>query len=311
MLAPVDDSNPPESIALEAWLSQLIQAGRSSHTLKAYRRDVIQFLTFLQAKHYTLADIERRMLNEFATQRLEQDAIAASSLQRELSAVRHFLGFLVAQGQLAHNPAQHFTITRPARPLPDMLDPEVLNQLLDQAPPTDRDAARLWIRDHAILELLYSSGLRVAELVQLNLTDIDFNRALVTVQGKGNKTRIVPIGRKAMQALQTWLPHRELWLLDTEPALFVSERLGTRLSTRTVERRVLVQAKRAGLAQHVYPHLLRHCFASHILASSGDLRAVQELLGHANLNTTQIYTHLDYAQLAKVYDTAHPRAKKN
>lgn len=296
--------------SLSEWLQGLQLAGRSKHTLKAYARDVGQFLAFLQQQNLALQQLDLALLTRFAGQRIEQDGLAPSSLQRELSAIRLFLDQLVQQGQLQHNAAKHFKIKRPARPLPHVVDAEVLSQLLDQPAPDTRDDARLWLRDRAILELLYSSGLRVAELVGLNVADVDVSRGLVTVTGKGNKTRIVPVGRKALGALADWLPHRALWQEDIEPALFISEQRGTRLTVRTVERRVALQAMRAGVPQHLHPHLLRHCFASHVLTSSGDLRAVQDMLGHASISTTQIYTHLDFAHLSQVYDGAHPRAKK-
>ncbi|RYZ86879.1 MAG: tyrosine recombinase XerC, partial [Moraxellaceae bacterium] len=159
-----------------------------------------------------------------------------------------------------------------------------------------------------------SSGLRLTELAKLTLSQLDLARGLVTVLGKGNKTRVIPVGSKAREAIAVWLILRQQWLAaqqnPVETAIFISERSGKGLSTRQIERRVSLQAARAGISQHLHPHLLRHCFASHLLASSGDLRAVQELLGHADISTTQIYTHLDFAHLAKVYDSAHPRAHK-
>lgn len=297
--------------ALDQWLDGLAIQQRSAHTLKAYRRDVGQLLAFLQRDGQDdWSSLDRTLIGQYAGQRIEQDGLAPSSLQRELSAVRQFGDWLVAQGLLTANPTQQFKIKRPTRPLPAMMDAEVLNQLLDQPAPTDPMDARLWVRDRAMLELLYSSGLRLSELAGLSLTDIDLSRGLVTVLGKGNKTRILPIGRKALAALADWLPHRELWIEGVESALFISEQRGTRLSGRTIERRVTAQALRAGIDQHLHPHLLRHCFASHVLAGSGDLRAVQELLGHASISTTQIYTHLDFGRLTQVYDQAHPRAKK-
>jgi integrase/recombinase XerC len=296
---------------LDRWLAGLSIAQRSAHTLKAYQRDVMQLVQLLRDEGVEAwTGLDRALIGRFAGQRIERDGLAPSSLQRELSAIRQFADWLVAQGVLSHNPTAQFKIKRPARPLPSMMDAELLNQLLDQPAPSDPMAARLWVRDRAILELLYSSGLRLSELSMLSMADLDLSRALVTVTGKGRKTRILPIGRKALQALQDWLPHRELWIEGDEQALFISEQRGTRLSGRSIERRVSAQAMRAGIDQHLHPHLLRHCFASHLLAGSGDLRAVQELLGHASISTTQIYTHLDFARLTQVYDQAHPRARK-
>ncbi|WP_407640772.1 tyrosine-type recombinase/integrase [Aquirhabdus parva] len=320
---------------LTQWLSGLMTQQRSPNTLKAYQRDVSKLLAFLQFEqsntihakknklHETNVEkidlledshyfkvLDRLAITRFAGFRMEEGGISSSSLQRELSAIRHFAGWLVEHGVLTQNPAQDFSIQRPPRPLPSVMDAEVLQQLLEQQAPVDRDEARLWVRDRAILELLYSSGLRLSELADLTLPMLDLGQKLVTVTGKGRKTRILPIGSKALTALQEWLPHRHLWAAEGVLHVFVSEQRGEKLHPRTIERRVSHQALRAGIAQHLHPHLLRHCFASHLLAGSGDLRAVQELLGHANISTTQIYTHLDFEHLTKVYDQAHPRARK-
>jgi integrase/recombinase XerC len=191
--------------------------------------------------------------------------------------------------------------------LPSVLTPDETGQLLTESA---KDDTTLLIRDAAMFELTYSSGLRVSELVGLNLTQLNLREAEARVLGKGNKERLVPIGRLAIEAVQRWLATRQDWLQDAdEPAVFINAR-GKRLSVRTVQQRLKNQAIRQGLAQHVHPHMLRHSFATHLLQSSGDLRAVQELLGHASIASTQVYTHLDYQALAKVYDAAHPRARK-
>jgi len=317
---------------LKTWLETLTIQQRSGNTLKAYQRDITKLLTFLQSEGQTsihvtkenkddseqyldenssfFHQLDRPTITRYSGFRMETGGILPSSLQRELSAIRHFGGWLVEQEILTHNPAEDFSIKRPPRPLPNVMDAEVVKQLLEQPAPEDRDEARLWIRDRAMLELLYSSGLRLSELANLTLSMLDMGQKLVTVTGKGRKTRILPIGSKALIALQEWLPHRALWAEEGVLHVFVSERRGECLHPRTIERRVSHQALRAGIAQHLHPHLLRHCFASHLLAGSGDLRAVQELLGHANISTTQIYTHLDFEHLTKVYDQAHPRARK-
>ncbi len=295
---------------LSDWLTTLKLANKSPHTRKAYERDLRQFLSFADAANEPPSVLDRQLLTRYMGHRIDSDGIQASSAQRELTSIRVFADWLVAQGQLSHNFCDQYTLKRPPRPLPGMVDADTLNQLLDQPEPADPKEARLWIRDRAMLELLYSSGLRVSELVGASVWDVQWGNALITVTGKGNKMRIVPIGRKAMAALQDWMPHRNLWQHEDESALFISETLGTRLSARQVERRVTVQAGRAGIDVHLHPHLLRHCFASHLLAGSGDLRAVQELLGHADISTTQIYTHLDFQHLTRVYDQAHPRARK-
>lgn len=296
---------------LSQWISSQAALNKSSHTLKAYQRDVHQFLDFLLLQQTGLEGIDHRVLRQFSAQRIELDRLATSSLQRELSSIRSFMQWLVNAELLEHNPVQDFSIQHPKRPLPVTFDPEVMKQILEQPAPVDEQEAQLWCRDKAMLELFYSSGLRLSELSGLTLKQLDLSRALVTVVGKGNKTRVLPVGSKAIQAIQAWLLLRNQWLEPSETALFISARHGTGLSTRQIERRVSLQASRAGVSQHLHPHLLRHCFASHLLGASGDLRAVQELLGHADISTTQIYTHLDFEHLAKVYDSAHPRAKKS
>ncbi len=295
---------------VQQWLSHLTRLNLSFHTRKAYHRDLCQFTVFLSCKLIDVQQVTHHTLRQFAAQRLEVDRISSSSLQRELSAVRSFAEWLVEQNIISHNFALDFAIQRPSRPLPGMMDAEIMPQILDQAAPEKPRDAQLWCRDKAILELFYSSGLRLSELAKLTLAQLDLGRNLVTVIGKGNKTRVIPVGSKATEALQAWFELRMAWLAPDETAIFISERSGKMLSTRQIERRVSLQAERAGISQHLHPHLLRHCFASHLLAGSGDLRAVQELLGHADIRTTQIYTHLDFAHLTQVYDKAHPRAKK-
>ena len=238
--------------------------------------------------------------------------MAISSVQQELSAIRHFYSWLIDQGQARINPTTGYQLKRAPRPLPSIADGDLLTQLLEQPMPDTPEQARLWIRDKAMFELLYSSGLRVGELVSLNVSDLRIHesgeRGEIRVTGKGNKTRLVPVGKQALKAITTYLPHRYLWEEQGDTALFISEKLGTRLTTRAVQQRLKIAANRAGIAQNMYPHLLRHCFASHMLSGSGDLRAVQEMLGHSDISTTQIYTHVDFAKLTQVYDKAHPRA---
>lgn len=293
----------------QQWLAGLALHNKSAHTIKAYARDTQAFINFMTQQQLVPTDINQAVLNSYSSQRQEIDLLSINSVQREFSALRQFFAWLKQQNLLQVNPFAAFKIKRQPRPIPDILDIDVISKLLDQPMPEQREQARLWLRDKAMLELLYSSGLRVAELTSLNVTDLDITRKQVRVTGKGNKTRIVPVGKKAVQAIVTYLPHRALWLEQEDLALFISERLGTRLSTRTIERRIIYQAQRAGIHEKLYPHLLRHCFASHLLSESGDLRAVQTLLGHSNISTTQIYTHVDFEQLMRVYDNAHPRAK--
>lgn len=260
----------------------------------------------------SLNNIESTDLREFLAQKVERHQLSSSSLQRLLSSIRQFMKW-AEQGQyLAFNPADDFQLKRFPRPLPGMVDIETINQILDQAKPESEVQQQMWLRDKAILELLYSSGLRLAEIQGLCIRDIDFNRQLLRITGKGNKTRVVPFGSKAKDAVMQWLKIYPLWNGDFVPEanVFITQK-GNPLGARQIENRVKFQAQRAGVNIDLHPHLLRHCFASHMLSNSGDLRAVQEMLGHTNLTTTQIYTHVDFDHLAKVYDQAHPRAHKS
>ena len=232
--------------------------------------------------------------------------LSGRSLQRRLSAIRSFFRFLVREGALQANPADGLSAPRSPSRLPATLDVDAVSHLLDA--PSDEDDS-LTVRDLALFELVYSSGLRLAETVGLDLSDLSLEQALVRVTGKGSKTRIVPVGRKAVDRLRDWLSHRDSLAAGGEQAVFVT-RSGGRLSPRSVQQRLRRRASSAGLAVGVHPHMLRHAFATHMLESSGDLRALQELLGHADIGTTQIYTHLDFQHLAQVYDAAHPRARK-
>lgn len=309
-LVDTTQSNVDDSLT-EAWLAELAAQHYAQATLTTYRQALRGMLDYVDAQGLCWQQLSRQQISDYLMQRIEQDKIATASVQHELTVLRQLFRWLHAKGVVATNPTTAIRLKRPPRPLPSLVDSDVLSQLLDQPMPENKDDARLWVRDKAMLELLYGSGLRVSELVGLNMSDIDKGQRLLRIVGKGNKTRIVPIGRQAWQALLDYLPHRSLWIEHQDPAVFVSERLGTRLSTRTVQLRIKLQAKRAGIAQDMYPHLLRHCFASHLLSDSGDLRGVQELLGHSDISTTQIYTHLDFGHLSKVYDTAHPRSRRS
>ncbi|MGA7966481.1 MAG: tyrosine recombinase XerC, partial [Gammaproteobacteria bacterium] len=231
--------------------------------------------------------------------------LSPRSLSRGLAAVRAFVRWGLKQGTFERDPTVSVRAPKVRRRLPNTLDVDEAARLMDIGTDTGPQACR----DHALLELLYSSGLRLAEIASLDLTDIDLGEGLVRVTGKGSKTRIVPVGRKARVAIAAWLKVRAGLAHPEEQALFVSRR-GTRLARRSIEARVDHWAKRLGFDRRVYPHLLRHAFATHMLESSGDLRAVQELLGHASLATTQVYTHLDFQHLARTYDKAHPRAQR-
>ena len=299
-------------LPVEQWLAELSVRQMSEHTIEAYYAGLFQLASFLEAGKLTWTRCDKRQLAKYIGQRLDVDALAISSVQQELSAIRHFYSWLIDQGQARINPTTGYQLKRAPRPLPSIADGDLLTQLLEQPMPDTPEQARLWIRDKAMFELLYSSGLRVGELVGLNVSDLRIHesgeRGEIRVTGKGNKTRLVPVGKQALKAITTYLPHRYLWEEQGDTALFISEKLGTRLTTRAVQQRLKVAANRAGIAQNMYPHLLRHCFASHMLSGSGDLRAVQEMLGHSDISTTQIYTHVDFAKLTQVYDKAHPRA---
>jgi len=274
----------------------------SPHTLSAYRRDLSSLLTFCQENSLETAEkIQPSHIRQHIGQH-HRKGLSASSIQRELSAIRSLYQFLGRSCSLRANPAMGISAPKQGRKLPKTLDVDQLQQFLAVE---STDPIR--VRDKAIAELFYSSGLRLSELSELNLRDIDLQTGLVTVLGKGQKTRTVPVGKMALFAVQSWLVIRPQ--AHGESALFVSKR-GSRIGTRNIQERIRKMGRESGMPQNVHPHMLRHSFASHMLESSGDLRAVQELLGHTDISTTQIYTHLDFQHLAKVYDKSHPRAKK-
>lgn len=294
---------------LESWLNVRKRQNQSEHTLAAYRRDLTGFIQFCDEKKIALPEIEAPDLREYLTFRVEYDHLSSSSLQRQLSAIRQFMKWVTENHLIVQNFSAHFQLKRQTRALPGLVDTETIVQILDQTAPKTIIDQQLWARDKAILELLYTSGMRLSEIQALCFKDIDFNRRLLRVVGKGSKERIVPFGEKSKRALLVWLEVYHLWKgpFQATDAVFISQK-GHALSNRQIENRVKFQAQRAGVNINLHPHLLRHCFASHMLSASGDLRAVQEMLGHSNLSTTQIYTHLDFERLAEVYDQAHPRA---
>ncbi|RKG43101.1 MULTISPECIES: site-specific tyrosine recombinase/integron integrase [Acinetobacter] len=297
-------------VLLSMWLKERKIQNQSEHTLQAYERDVSDFLAFCATRNLNLNDIESADLREFLGSKVEHQQLSSSSLQRILSAVRQFMKWAEQGEYMAFNPADDFQLKRQSRPLPGLIDIETVNQILDQPAPASEAQQQMWLRDKAILELLYSSGLRLAEVQSLRIKDVDFNRQLLRITGKGNKTRVVPFGVKAKDAVMQWLQIYPLWHGDFVPEanVFITQK-GNPLGARQIENRVKLQAQRAGVNIDLHPHLLRHCFASHMLSNSRDLRAVQEMLGHSNLTTTQIYTHVDFDHLAQVYDQAHPRAQ--
>ena len=290
---------------IDGYLTHLAKERRlSPHTSSNYRRDLVALADYVD--RISVRDwktLDSQHLRMFAA-RAHAGGLNPRSVQRRLSAARGFFNYLQREGVTRSNPAVDVRAPKAAKRLPGTLDVDTLNHLLD-IPPEDA----LAVRDRAVMELFYSSGLRLAELVGLDLTSIDLADRTVRVLGKGSKTRIVPVGRKAIEALRAWLKERGGIAALEETALFVG-RNGVRLKARAVQLRIAGWARRKGLPARVYPHLFRHSFATHLLESSKDLRGVQELLGHADISTTQIYTHLDFAHLARTYDASHPRAKR-
>lgn len=279
---------------------------RSPATLDAYRRDLAHFMVFLtkavapeapQAAHFSTALLRRYLASE------RTRGLSARTLARRQAALRQLGDQLLSSQLIGSNPARLLDTPRLPQHLPHPVDVDLLNHMLDEP----HDGSPLGFRDHAMLELFYSSGLRLAELASLNLGDIQTQR--VRVIGKGNKPRQVPVGRKAAQAIKDWLGIRSTFTSPDQPALFVSQK-GARLGHRAIQKRLDLVARERGLPEHLHPHRLRHSFATHLLESSHDLRAIQELLGHAQLSTTQVYTQLDWQQLAESYDQAHPRAHR-
>jgi integrase/recombinase XerC len=300
--------------AVAQYLQHLAAERRlSPHTVAAYQRDLANLSELTAGRplaELTVTDIRGAIV------RLRGQGLAAASVARQLSSWRGFYTFACRRLGYANNPCSGLRPPKAAKTLPDILSPDTCAQLLGGR--ADNDDA-LAARDRAMFELFYSSGLRLAELVGLDLDDVNLQSGEAQVTGKGRKTRIVPVGRQALAALAAWLQQRQPLMSrgdgipgkarEPTAALFIGQR-GARLTPRSVQLRLNRWALQAGLGQHVHPHMLRHAFATHVLQSSGDLRAVQEMLGHASISTTQVYTHLDWQHLAKVYDQAHPRARK-
>ena len=284
----------------------LIQKRYSAHTISSYRRDLREVAKSLQG-----IDVEDwSATNPFNMRtviaRQHGDGLSGRSLARRLSAVRSLFRYFIKQGRIEVNPVAEVPAPKDQRGLPETLQIEDIQRLFV----LEGDDVLL-LRDRAIFELIYSSGLRLAEVVQLDVDSIDMQIGQVRVTGKGAKTRVLPVGSHAINAVKAWLGRRGELMRGSgdDEALFISRR-GSRLSSRSVQQRLKILARRTGIPNNVYPHLLRHSFASHMLESSGDLRAVQELLGHSDISTTQVYTHLDFQHLARVYERAHPRATK-
>ncbi len=296
----------------EPWITAYIdflriERGYSSHTLTNYQRQLIATKDLLwqseaaQWKQLLPAEVQ------FLVARWHQSGLSASSINTRLSALRGFYNFLIKNKWVDINPAKSINAPRLKKRLPKQIDAETLADFLQKIPQNEA----LSSRDRAIMELFYSSGLRLAELASLNVNQLPDQESLLKVMGKGSKERYVPIGKQAQKALTIWLRFRYQLdkLSDQEPALFLSKQ-GARLSKRSIQARLAFWAKKLTLPSHFHPHVLRHSCATHLLENSQNLRAVQELLGHASLATTQIYTHVDFSHLAKIYDAAHPRAQQ-
>ena len=275
----------------------------SPHTTKNYKRDIAQLIKFLEKEIHKWKEVEELHVRNFINKERRR-GLNPRSLQRMLSSLRSFFNYLLDEEIIEVNPASEMSAPKSPILLPKALDTDLIKKFLDFKPNGD-----LEIRDKAIAELLYSSGLRLSELCNLDIDSISIKERACRVVGKGNKTRDLPIGEKAIQAIRDWILVRNKLSLPNSKAFFLNKN-GKRLSTRSVQLRLKRLGRKRGLPS-IHPHLLRHSFASHILESSGDLRAVQDMLGHSDIGTTQIYTKLDFQQLSKVYDEAHPRAKKS
>ena len=296
--------NNDDKLLADFFQQQKVIKRAADHTLKNYQRDLKQLCHYCDSQKIsnwsalTPADIRRYVASR------HRQGLQGSSIKRELSAIRGFFKFLLKNHHVTNNPAAHIRAPKQPRKLPKTLDVDQVNGLLEAG-----TSSELEIRDLAIFELFYSSGLRLSEMSALDVNDIDFeNRLLRIHHGKGNKSRVLPIGEKALSALKTWITYRQP-AEKSDCALFINHR-GKRLTNRGIQFRLQQWCKNKGIVEQIHPHMLRHSFASHLLEASRDLRAVQELLGHSNISTTQIYTHLDFQHLAQIYDDAHPRAKK-
>ena len=290
-------------LSLDGYLKMLGQQGKSAHTLSAYGRDLTELVRLLtEGSSETAQDLTRRDFVA-ALKRLSQQGLSERTLARKLSAWRQYCGWLVQSGMMDNDPTFNLKAPRLPERLPKALPQEELNHMLDSAPVDDS----LAVRDHALFELMYGSGLRLSEIHGLDLGDVLLDEGWVSVTGKGRKERQVPLSGKSVEALRAYLSERVA--ADGETALFTGKN-GTRLGQRQIQKRLQAWAVRQGSGQHISPHMMRHSYATHLLQASGDIRAVQELLGHSNLSATQVYTKLDFDHLARVYDEAHPRAKR-
>jgi len=290
---------------IDDFISMLhIERQLSKNTLVSYRRDIEGFKFYIEKNDIACwSKITEKLVQSYVASRF-RNGLTGRSLQRALSSIRMFYEFLITNKNVTTNPAKKIRAPKTVTKLPGFLDVDTTEQLLNR-----ESNNSLIVRDKAMFELFYSSGLRLSELVAINIIDLDLNESEIRVTGKGNKTRVLPVGKYAIKAITAWLEFRVDFIKDETDALFLN-RQGRRISQRSVQLRLKQWAKVQNVDLNVHPHMLRHSFASHMLEGSGDIRAVQELLGHEDISSTQIYTHIDFQHLASVYDKAHPRARK-
>jgi len=290
---------------IDNFISMLhIERQLSKNTLVSYRRDIEGFKFYIEKNDLPFwSEISEKNVQSYVASRF-RNGLTGRSLQRALSSIRMFYDYLILNSQVTSNPAKNIRAPKTVTRLPSFLDVDMTEQLLNS-----KSESSLIVRDKAMFELFYASGLRLTELVSINLIDLDIKESEIRVTGKGNKTRVLPIGKQALKAISNWLGYRADFIKEDTDALFLN-RQGRRISQRSVQLRLKQWAKEQNSEVNVHPHMLRHSFASHLLEGSGDIRAVQELLGHEDISSTQIYTHIDFQHLASVYDKAHPRARK-
>lgn len=294
---------------LNEWLNCLLVENYSESSIYAYRKDIAKYLDYFDSNGLSISDIEITDMRDYVIFLSEKNGLTQSTVKRNISTVKVFMKWLVRYKHIESSPSDLIKIKRIPRRLPFITSEEDMAMLLDQPDPKLESEIWLWKRDKAMFEILYSSGLRVSELLNLKLNDVNTSTHLVRVNnGKGGKDRVVPLGSKACEAINVWLTYRIQKNPDTD-FLFINH-YGRHLRANQVRNRINVQAARCGIREHMHPHLFRHCFATHLLSASQNIRAVQEMLGHADINSTEIYTQVDFNSLAKAYDAAHPRSKK-
>lgn len=307
------DTIPPTTY-LQLWLQSLKIQGFSPLTILAYQRDIQHFLNYCERQKLDLNQLEKADLRTYLRDCQEQQQWHNRTIQRVLTSIRQFMRWLNEQHIYTNPP--HIRLKHQRRPLPGLLSVQQIQQFLDLPAPeiTQQQAYTLWLRDTAMFELMYASGLRISEVANLKREMIDWSQNHVRILGKGQKIRQVPLHQTAKTLLFTWLQHREQLALPPtlkhSDFVFISKK-NAPMSIRQIQYRIKVRTKQAGLNADIYPHLLRHCFATHILMNDGELRTVQEMLGHQNLSTTQVYTHLDFKKLQDKYHASHPKAKRS